>query len=79
MKKPLRTGASLPPPLGSEPNTETFCVGLYLRVSTDRQATEGDSLEEQESELRKYCDYRNFKIHKLYIERGKSGYATKFL
>jgi len=76
MKKPLRTGASLPPPLGSEPNTETFCVGLYLRVSTDRQATEGDSLEEQESELRKYCDYRNFKIHKLYIERGKSGGDT---
>jgi len=76
MKKPLRTGASLPPPLGSEPNTETFRVGLYLRVSTDRQATEGDSLEEQESELRKYCDYRNFKIHKLYIERGKSGGNT---
>ena len=35
-------------------------VGLYIRVSTDRQAKEGDSLEEQESELKKFCDYRNF-------------------
>ncbi len=58
---------------GSDPN---IIVGLYLRVSTDRQATEGDSLEEQENELRKYCDYRNFRIHKLYIERVKSGSNT---
>ena len=36
-------------------------VDLYIRVSTDRQAKEGDSLEEQESELKKFCDYRNFK------------------
>ncbi len=35
-----------------------------------------DSLEEQENELKKYCDYRNFRIHKLYIERGKSGGNT---
>ncbi|NBV42539.1 hypothetical protein EBR96_07210 [bacterium] len=55
---------------------QSLTVGLYLRVSTDRQANEGDSLEEQENELRKYCDYRNFQIHKLYIERGKSGGNT---
>jgi site-specific DNA recombinase len=51
-------------------------VALYIRVSTERQANEGDSLEEQESELRKYCDFRKFNIHKLYIERGKSGGNT---
>ena len=51
-------------------------VDLYIRVSTDRQAKEGDSLEEQEAELKKFCDYRNFKIHRILIERGKSGGNT---
>jgi len=49
---------------------------LYIRVSTDRQAKEGDSLEEQESELKKFCEYRGFRIHKVLIERGKSGGNT---
>jgi site-specific DNA recombinase len=52
-------------------------VALYIRVSTERQANEGDSLEEQEKELKKFCDFRNFDIHNLYIERGKSGGNTK--
>lgn len=51
-------------------------VDLYLRVSTDRQAKEGDSLEEQEAELKKFCDYRGFQIHQVYIEKGKSGGNT---
>lgn len=55
---------------------DCFVVDLYIRVSTDRQAKEGDSLEEQESELKKFCEYRNFKIHKVFIERGKSGGNT---
>jgi site-specific DNA recombinase len=54
----------------------TSAVGLYMRVSTDRQAQEGDSLEEQESELRKYCEYHTLTIRKVYIERGKSGGNT---
>jgi len=45
---------------------DKFVVDLYIRVSTDRQAKEGDSLEEQECELKKFCDYRNFQIHKIY-------------
>ena len=62
MKKNTKlTVQSPPPPLGGDITAETVVVGLYLRVSTDRQANEGDSLEEQESELRKYCDYRNFR------------------
>ena len=32
-----------------------FKVDLYIRVSTDKQAKEGDSLEEQENELKKFC------------------------
>jgi site-specific DNA recombinase len=51
-------------------------VDLYIRVSTDRQAKEGDSLEEQENELKKFCDYRNFKINQILIEKGKSGGNT---
>jgi len=51
-------------------------VSLYIRVSTERQANEGDSLEEQEAELKKYCDFRSFNIHKIHIERGKSGGNT---
>ena len=52
-------------------------AALYIRVSTDRQAEEGDSLEEQESELKKYCEFRKFHIKNIYIERGKSGGNTK--
>lgn len=51
-------------------------VDLYLRVSTERQAKEGDSLEEQESELKKFCDYRGYQINNIFIERGKSGGNT---
>ena len=77
MKKNTRlTVQAPPPPLGGAVAEEPIVVGLYIRVSTDRQANEGDSLDEQEKELRKYCDYRNFRIHKLYIERGKSGGNT---
>ena len=53
-----------------------FIVDLYIRVSTDRQAKEGDSLEEQESELKKFCEYRNYQLRNIYIERGKSGSNT---
>ncbi|MDC0977716.1 recombinase family protein [bacterium] len=53
-----------------------FRVSLYIRVSTDKQ-TEGESLEEQESELKKFCEYKNYIIHKTYIERGRSAKNTK--
>jgi DNA invertase Pin-like site-specific DNA recombinase len=43
-----------------------FKVSLYIRVSTDKQ-TEGESLEEQESELKKFCEYKNYLIHKIYF------------
>ncbi|MDC0977762.1 recombinase family protein [bacterium] len=50
-------------------------VSLYIRVSTDKQV-EGDSLEEQESELKKFCEYKNYLIHKIHIEAGKSAKDT---
>ncbi|RAP26274.1 hypothetical protein DID74_02320 [Candidatus Marinamargulisbacteria bacterium SCGC AG-333-B06] len=55
---------------------EKFVVDLYIRVSTDRQVREGDSLEEQESELKRFCEFRHFHIHQIYIEKGKSGGST---
>ena len=51
-------------------------AALYIRVSTAQQV-EGDSLEEQESELRKFCDFRQFQIHQIYIEKGRSGKNTQ--
>jgi len=56
--------------------SDKFVVDLYIRVSTDRQVREGDSLEEQENELKKFCDYRNYHIHNIFIERGRSGGTT---
>lgn len=53
-----------------------FKVSLYIRVSTGRQAQEGDSLEEQEKELKKFCEYKNYLIHKTHIERGRSAKDT---
>ena len=67
-----------PPPLGgSSWEAEKIKVSLYIRVSTDQQDNEGDSLEEQENELKKYCEFRNFHIHNIFIERGKSAKNTQ--
>lgn len=55
---------------------DKFKVSLYIRVSTGRQAQEGDSLEEQEKELKKFCEYKNYLIHNTHIERGKSAKDT---
>ncbi len=66
-------------PPGLKPESDkpdTLWVNAYIRVSTDYQANEGDSLEEQEAEIRRYCDLKRFKIHQLYIERGKSAGNT---
>jgi len=51
---------------------QEMTVDLYIRVSTGRQAQDGDSLEEQEAQLRKYCEFRGFKIHQILIEKGRS-------
>lgn len=46
--------------------------GLYIRVSTERQAVEGESLDEQEERLREFCRVRNLKVVKVYREEGES-------
>ena len=59
-----------------EKRKDRFVVDLYIRVSTDRQAKEGDSLDEQEAELKKFCEFRGFQIHRILIERGLSAGST---
>ena len=52
-------------------------VALYIRVSTDRQAKEGDSLEAQETALKEYCKDKNYTIVDEYIDGGESGQKLK--
>ena len=51
-------------------------AGLYIRVSTDMQARDGDSLAEQEVSTQGYCNYRNIPIVTVYREEGKSAKNT---
>lgn len=51
-------------------------VGLYPRVSTAEQATEGYSIGEQTERLTKYCEAMNWTVHKIYTDAGYSGANT---
>ncbi|PWB93855.1 recombinase family protein [Methylosinus sporium] len=51
----------------------TVRVAAYYRVSTQRQAKEGLSLEDQQRAVRSDCDARGEVIVEEYIERGVSG------
>ncbi len=48
-------------------------AALYLRVSTEDQATNGVSLAAQEERLRAYCTARDWQVHKIYTDDGASG------
>jgi site-specific DNA recombinase len=58
--------------------TAAWRVGAYVRVSTQRQATEGDSLEAQQNvisrylENRKLQDQRKIDFVRFYIDAGRS-------
>lgn len=51
-------------------------VGLYIRVSTQEQATEGYSIGEQTKRLQKYAEAMDWKVHKVYTDPGYSGGNT---
>lgn len=55
-------------------NTErkNVIAGLYPRVSTDDQVREGFSLDEQEEEMKRLCEYKNYQVYKVYREKGVS-------
>lgn len=48
-------------------------VAIYLRVSTDDQAQEGYSLENQEFSLRAYCSAKGWEIYRVYKDEGYTG------
>ena len=45
----------------------------YVRVSTENQAKEGYSLEQQKWEIENYCEENNFNLIKTYEDSGVSG------
>lgn len=53
-------------------NEEKKIAGLYIRVSTEDQAREGFSLQEQEKRLRAMCEYKGYEIYKVYEDSGIS-------
>ena len=51
---------------------EKKIAGIYIRVSTEDQAREGFSLQEQENRLRAMCEYKGYEIYKIYKDAGIS-------
>ena len=51
-------------------------TALYLRVSTQEQAAEGYSIDEQAERLKKYCAAMNWRSYKIYTDAGYSGGNT---
>jgi len=45
----------------------------YIRVSTTEQATEGVSLEAQETRVRAFCEAKQWELIKVYSDKGESG------
>ena len=52
-------------------------VVMYIRVSTSRQAEEGDSIENQQRAAEKWAKSRGHTIIKTYIEEGSSAFNDK--
>ena len=51
-------------------------VALYVRVSTDKQAEFGMSLDAQTAELERYCAERNWDVAETFVDGGFSGKDT---
>ena len=56
---------------------ESLRAALYVRVSTEEQASEGFSLDAQISKLRSYCKVQGWDISAENCEEGESGRSTK--
>ena len=52
---------------------KTKRVGIYVRVSTEMQSTEGYSIDGQSSQIKEYCDFHHFEVKDIYADRGISG------
>lgn len=52
-------------------------VGIYVRVSTLEQATEGYSIQEQTDKLKKFCEVKEWSVGDVYTDPGFSGSSLK--
>ena len=52
-------------------------IGIYARVSTQEQAVNGHSIDEQIERMTKYCDALKWTIYKVYVDAGYSGANTQ--
>ena len=48
-------------------------VGIYPRVSTQEQALNGHSIDEQIERCRKYCEAMRWNVYRIYTDAGYSG------
>jgi len=53
-------------------NEEKKVAGIYIRVSTEDQAREGFSLGEQKNKLLQLCEFKEYKVFKIYEDAGIS-------
>lgn len=51
---------------------KNFVVGIYPRVSTEDKSRFGFSLDEQAESLKRLCEWKGYKIYKVYREEGVS-------
>jgi len=49
----------------------------YVRVSTEEQAKEGISLDNQTSKIKAYCESQDWQLVKLFSDKGSSGKNMK--
>lgn len=54
-----------------------YKAAIYIRVSTEEQAVEGQSASAQEETLRQYCSTYNIEIFDVYLDLGISGKSLK--
>jgi len=59
-----------------EPGNMNTCY-IYLRVSTDEQATEGFSLENQKRACMDYARSHDYHTRRIFLDDGKSGRTTQ--
>jgi len=45
----------------------------YIRVSTEEQAKEGISLDNQEAKIKAYCESQDWELVKVFSDEGLSG------
>lgn len=52
-------------------------VGIYIRVSTEEQVSEGYSISAQREKLKAFCIAQGWEDFRFYVEEGLSGKTTK--